>query len=114
MRSRLLNFSVAVVISVGMSACATTPGGTGIDFTQVANLAVGACKFLPTAEEIGGFITSNPALVTASEVADALCAFVSPKSSARARALRRATPLSPITNGCRLSPGNLCGGSFVR
>ncbi|HEX8838214.1 MAG TPA: hypothetical protein VF748_14830 [Candidatus Acidoferrum sp.] len=49
--------------------------------TDAQNAAVAVCQFLPTAETVAGIIaTGNPALATATAIANAICGAVSPKA----------------------------------
>jgi len=90
-----------------LSGCATT--GTGSPaalIEQVRQAAVAACGFLPTVETVAGIISAgNPIIITASGIANAICAAaaaVPPTLQAR----RKAAP--PMVNGVVIH------GRFVR
>lgn len=80
MRKFLMAIPLAAALTFG--GCATT--GTNIDIIAAVQAAtVQACKFLPTAQTVADiFAAGNPLLVTASAVAVAICAAVSPQALA--------------------------------
>ena len=85
MRKVLLACTAALALS-GCAQLQTIFGGiTSATPTQlvvdVEQAAVAACNFLPTAETVAGIIAvGNPALATATAIANAICAAVSPKT----------------------------------
>jgi len=80
--------------AVPLAACQTTAGGGSsslIDEIQAA--AVTACAYLPTVETVANILSQNPAVSTASAVADAICKVVKPSTALSAR-LKTEAPIN--------------------
>src|SRR6185436_7655476 len=82
---------LALLASLLLAGCATTPGGAPNPIiAQVQAIAIQACAFEPTVKTILSILAlGNPLLGTASSIADAICAAVTPKT---ASALKRNPP----------------------
>ena len=64
---------------------------------DVENAAVATCSFLPTAETVAGIIAvGNPALATASSIANAICADVVPKTPVVQAIRKTINPNAPV------------------
>ena len=97
-RKFLLATPVAAALVLG--GCATT--ATSAAIIQIQNYAVLACGFLPTVTTVANIIANgNPILQTATDIANAICAAVTPKAARRGAVL-------PTVNGV------VVHGRFVR
>ena len=84
MRKFLLAASLAAAFM--LSGCATTGTNQASFIEQVRQAAVAVCGFLPTVDTVGQIILAgNPAFITASAIANGICAAVAnvPPLSAR-------------------------------
>ena len=90
--------ALIVLAAIGLAGCATTGPTSSTPaqvVSQVQNIALQICKFLPTAATVTDiFLTGNATLQTAEQVANAICAAVAPVKQGRSR-LRGA----PMVNG---------------
>lgn len=92
---------IAAALAAGLSGCATGGGSGSVDVSAVQQDAVKICGFLPTAETILNiFASGNTVYVSASIIANAICAAVTAKSARRGSA--------PTVNGV------VVHGTFVR
>lgn len=82
-------FMLALPLLATLAGCATgtSPAPTNVDIIKaVRDAAVATCGFLPDAVTVGNIILAgNPAFVTASAIATAICAAVNnlPKTAMR-------------------------------
>lgn len=89
MKRFAIMLSTAAMISLG--GCATTGGTNQTTITQIQQITVALCGFLPTAAVIADIITmGNPLVATGNAIADAICKAVLPAKMARAAGRKRA------------------------
>lgn len=85
MRAFLTSITLALALALG--GCVTTGLGPGsiTNFVQQAQqVATLTCGFLPTVETVAGLIAAgNPAITTATEIADAICSVATRKMVTR-------------------------------
>jgi len=75
---------IPIVAVLMLGGCATMPGGGGSLAAQIAQaqaIAQQVCRFLPTAATVAGLF--NAGIGSAIEVANAVCAAVTPQPGAR-------------------------------
>lgn len=90
---RKILLSGALAAGFILSGCATTGTDQKAFIEQVRQAAVAVCGFLPTAQTVGSIILAgNPAFVTASAIANAICAAVT-APEVKALGPRRAPPV---------------------
>ncbi len=91
---------LSALVAVSMTGCATPGGGPapgGNIFDQVRAITSTVCAFLPTAETIGLILAAgNPALQSAADIANAICAAVAP---VRTSGLNRRAVGRPVVGG---------------
>ncbi len=84
-----LIMTTAVAASLLLGGCATTGTDTKSLIEQVRQAAVSVCGFLPTVDTVAQIIlAANPAYMTASAIANGICAAVAtipPQLSAKRR-----------------------------
>jgi hypothetical protein len=67
---------LAGALGCALGACTTTSGIGGITTADVMSAAQTACNFEPSAATIAGILSANPAVATAADVAQIICAAV--------------------------------------
>jgi hypothetical protein len=78
-------FMLAGALCCALGACTTISGIGTITTAGVVSAAQTACNFEPTAATIAGILSANPAVATAADVAQIICAAVTAMPTAPAQ-----------------------------
>jgi hypothetical protein len=76
---------LAGALGCALGACTTTSGIGTIATADVVSAAQTVCNFAPTAATIAGILSANPAVATAADVAQIICAAVTAMPGAPAQ-----------------------------